>query len=230
MIENQPTVYNVPTLYNGDGSVYNGHGVYNMGGGGGDIPFVGEKTNEWLFDINTPDYMTDKIGSVIAEQYYPGTYGDYIDVGYTHGVGLNVQIQEKDYIEIIADMVNYIEDSNHMRFITAGGYYIDYYRAFVIWRGGSYKFWSSYFSGLSPSWSGVNLSNDYYEFKNKKIGVYIKSNSLFDIYLDNELIYSDIPCDILGQNWCVGCSTSNFSKNVNVALKKATIYKNCIPK
>ena len=30
MIENQTTVYNGPTIYNGDGSVYNGHGVYKI--------------------------------------------------------------------------------------------------------------------------------------------------------------------------------------------------------
>ena len=54
MIENQPTIYNGPTLYNGDGSVYNGHGVYNMGGGGGNGLIIGGR-----------EYKTVEIGSQI---------------------------------------------------------------------------------------------------------------------------------------------------------------------
>lgn len=55
MIENQPTVYNGPTLYNGDGSVYNGHGVYNMGGGGGGGAVIGGRTYKI---VDMPDGKT----------------------------------------------------------------------------------------------------------------------------------------------------------------------------
>ena len=84
MIENKPTIYGGPTLYNGDGSVYNGHGVYNMGGGSpvpplppgykqfGYIKYLGHGSSnvnwEPILPINTTNENTEFIYTYKVEK------------------------------------------------------------------------------------------------------------------------------------------------------------------
>lgn len=214
----QPTIYK-PSVYNGNG-VYKNGASGGGGGGSSDLPIVGDLEHEWNFK----DSFTDTIGGVTATQKNPaGNTGlGFPKFNYNHGIFLNVLCKVKDYLEIKFSSTVY-NTNQYIRLINkSSSKDIDDSSAFVI--GPSSSKWASYFN----TWY-ADLAN--YELINK-VGIYLKTNTTMDLFLDDILVKENFANDwgtknVSKNKYALGCSVTSYTdSNITLGAIRARIYRN----
>jgi hypothetical protein len=192
------------------------------------IPLKGTLAHQWNLD-GSPNMLTDVVGgATITAKTTPavGTYG-FLNITYTRGVLLNVEIQAEDYIEGIFHFEDSIP-SDHLRLINkSASTDIDDQSSFLIWRSYGSHYWASYMS----AWYG-NISSTFKLFDGKKVGLFIKSNGCMDVFVDNERIAVDVQNlwnSVLTNRiyYAIGVTTQNYSSKLYTECERVRIYRNC---
>ena len=193
------------------------------------IPLNGTLTHQWNFN-GQKNWLVDSVNrATISAATTPqiGSAFGFLDITYTRGVMLNVEVKVNDYIEAIF----YLEDgvpSDHMRLINkTSSQNIDDTSSFFIWRGSGFYYWASYFGGWYTS-----ISNDYYGVIGKKLGLFLKSGGYMDVFLDGIRIAYNFQnnWDSIYTNkkyYALGVTTTNWTTPFQIECQRVRIFRNC---
>lgn len=202
-------------------------------GGGGDIPLAGDLTYQWNFTSGDVSMMTDIISNVSAtytsRSSLVGTNG-FLNITKENGVCLNAPVMIGDYVEVTFHIYPPVDigdwsEPRHIRALTATSNAPDIndQHAFVIYRGYGNQYWATYWSGWSNS-----FSSDVDLFNGKKLGIYLKSAGLMDIYVDNVLVAENFSNSwTTGFDYSLGTTMNYFSSSSDFECERVRIFRNC---
>lgn len=200
------------------------------------IPLEGILTYQWNFIKNDESIYTDIVSNVTClPKVYPsssiiGPMG-YLDITGQSGINLNVEAKQNDYIEIIYHLDTLIPGNNHIRLLNLStSRTIGDSAGLIIWRMNSpeqHSYWASYFD----NWSVNYISKDYNLFNHKKLGIYLKSNTNVDIFVNDVLVYENFSLpsstSIIDKKYCLGVTTDWFTNFSHIECERVRIFRDC---